>query len=85
MAGNKMCALTDCGVARHAVSKAVLPFDIQQTVDAGHPLVFIATSVDAHPTSVYTSPVVSSESFGNSLERYLQDKRTVASWETLFS
>jgi hypothetical protein len=74
--GAKMCILQTCSFSSHATKKVVLPDD-----DADKILAFIVAAPDQ---AVFTHPYVHASKLGEDLERCLADKRSVASWNSLF-
>ncbi|KAI2492591.1 hypothetical protein MHU86_21975 [Fragilaria crotonensis] len=82
-AGHKMCVMTDCTVGAHVGRKAVFP-----TLDDGSDeAVFIVSNAGGanDVQSVHLSPCVGTLKLGTNLDRYLEERREVLDWETLFN
>ena len=82
-AGHKMCVMPNCTVAAHVGRKAVFP-----TPEDGSPeAVFIAcVSAGGNDVqSVHLNPFVGTSKLGANLDWYLEEKREVLDWETLFN
>ena len=79
-AGHKMCIISGCGIAAHVGRKAEFPTE--------EDVVFIACSTMGtsgdEPQSVHLDPWVRASSLGHNLERYMEERRSVLDWETLF-
>jgi hypothetical protein len=82
-AGHKMCVMTDCTVGAHVGRKAVFP----TLDDSSDEAVFIVSNAGGtnNIQSVHLSPCVGTLKLGTNLERYLEERREVLDWETLFN
>jgi hypothetical protein len=80
-AGHKMCITAGCRIAAHVGRKAEFPTEDE--------VVFIGCSNGSggngdDPQSVHLQPWVRTVLIGDNLERYLEERRSVLDWETLF-
>jgi hypothetical protein len=77
--GRKMCVGVAWGFEVHRTKKVDLSSIIGETL-------FICTSVkpDAARMVVHLEPRISSRTLGSSLSRYLQERRSLDGWDTLF-
>ena len=83
-AGHKMCVLAECTVGAHMGRKAVFP----TLPDGSEEAVFIGSntgSLNDAVQSVHLNPCVATSKLGANLDRYLEEKREVLDWETLFN
>ena len=82
-AGHKMCVMANCTVVAHVGRKAAFP----TLEDGGPEAVFIASAAGGvnDVQSVHLSPFVGTLKLGANLDRYLDEKREVLDWETLFN
>jgi hypothetical protein len=80
-AGHKMCVVLGCGIAAHVGRKGTFPTD-DDVVFIGCPSP--SGTVGDDPQSVHLNPWVRASSLGDRLDRYMEERRSVLDWETLF-
>jgi hypothetical protein len=80
-AGHKMCVVSGCGIAAHVGRKGTFPSD-DDVVFIGCPSP--SGTVGDDPQSVHLNPWVPASSLGDRLDRYMEERRSVLDWETLF-
>ena len=80
-AGHKMCIVSGCGVAAHVGRKASFPVE-EDVVFIGCTSASGVGGVD--PQAVHLEPWVRASTLGDNLERYMEERRSILDWETLF-